>query len=563
MGFKAEEKCVFDLFTRKTYSIPRNQRRYVWQQRNWEELFEDIQYSIDNNKSSHFLGSFVLKDEGRHQGIPDYTIIDGQQRIITLTIFLGSILYWLRKEKMIDDFNGTKAYLFTQDDKGKETSLVKSNYHLSLEVIIDQIKDLDYETFHSMPLNRFLEKGCVNSQTDKSIILAFKYFIEKIEETVKLKNDINYLIDLRDAVENISFINIVSSSEEDSYTIFEILNARGTSLEDYELLKNYIMRYIQPEYNRDNAKKVWGEIEGLVNTNFKKFIKHYAIHKCKYKRRGESDYKAIQREYKKRDTQSLLFDLNKKAEIYRRIIEPQHYCKIDSVEYRVLLFFRKNRQEQLRPVLLSIIHHHMLGDINDKLYDNTLDFLYNFYVCFNIIGESNSNKLTNVINKYAHLIENEYKDDTLEKFILELKSKLPNKDVFKNAFKNVGYSKYRGFYEGANNKEKTQIVLEVLERYLNNGICVPNFTIEHVLDDSSSNEHGQIGNLIPLEENYNLNLNRKSFDQKRQKYLDSNYKTTRNFANRFTEECDFVPSNRTAFLADLFYDKILQLNKSI
>ncbi len=561
MGFKAEQKCVFDLFTRKTYSIPRNQRRYVWQQRNWEELFEDIQYSIDNNKSSHFLGSFVLKDEGRHQGIPDYTIIDGQQRIITLTIFLGSILYWLRKEKMIDDFNGTKAYLFTQDDKGKETSLVKSNYHLSLEVIIDQIKDLDDETFHSMPLNRFLEKGCVNSQTDKSIILAFKYFIEKIEETVKLKNDINYLIDLRDAVENISFINIVSSSEEDSYTIFEILNARGTSLEDYELLKNYIMRYIQPEYNRDNAKKVWGEIEGLVNTNFKKFIKHYAIHKCKYKRRGESDYKAIQREYKKRDTQSLLFDLNKKAEIYRRIIEPQHYCKIDSVEYRVLLFFRKNRQEQLRPVLLSIIHHHMLGDINDKLYDNTLDFLYNFYVCFNIIGESNSNKLTNVINKYAHLIENEYKDDTLEKFVLELKSKLPNKDVFKNAFKNVGYSKYRGFYEGANNKEKTQIVLEVLERYLNNGICVPNFTIEHVLDDSSSNEHGQIGNLIPLEENYNLNLNRKSFDQKRQKYLDSNYKTTRNFANRFTEECDFVPSNRTAFLADLFYDKILQLNK--
>lgn len=561
MGFKAEQKCVFDLFTRKTYSIPRNQRRYVWQQRNWEELFEDIQYSIDNNKSSHFLGSFVLKDEGRHQGIPDYTIIDGQQRIITLTIFLGSILYWLRKEKMIDDFNGTKAYLFTQDDKGKETSLVKSNYHLSLEVIIDQIKDLDDETFHSMPLNRFLEKGCVNSQTDKSIILAFKYFIEKIEETVKLKNDINYLIDLRDAVENISFINIVSSSEEDSYTIFEILNDRGTSLEDYELLKNYIMRYIQPEYNRDNAKKVWGEIEGLVNTNFKKFIKHYAIHKCKYKRRGESDYKAIQREYKKRDTQSLLFDLNKKAEIYRRIIEPQHYCKIDSVEYRVLLFFRKNRQEQLRPVLLSIIHHHMLGDINDKLYDNTLDFLYNFYVCFNIIGESNSNKLTNVINKYAHLIENEYKDDTLEKFILELKSKLPNKDVFKNAFKNVGYSKYRGFYEGANNKEKTQIVLEVLERYLNNGICVPNFTIEHVLDDSSSNEHGQIGNLIPLEENYNLNLNRKSFDQKRQKYLDSNYKTTRNFANRFTEECDFVPSNRTAFLADLFYDKILQLNK--
>lgn len=49
-------------------------------------------------------------------------------------------------------------------------------------------------------------------------------------------------------------VKIVSSSEEDSYTIFEILNARGQELAAHELLKNYIMRYIQPAERRDDAR---------------------------------------------------------------------------------------------------------------------------------------------------------------------------------------------------------------------------------------------------------------------------------------------------------------------
>lgn len=73
MAFNAEQKFIYDLFGRKTYGIPRNQRRYVWQERNWEELFEDISYSITSG-TSHFLGSFVLKDEGRQNGLPNFTI---------------------------------------------------------------------------------------------------------------------------------------------------------------------------------------------------------------------------------------------------------------------------------------------------------------------------------------------------------------------------------------------------------------------------------------------------------------------------------------------------------
>ena len=559
MAFNAEQKNIYELFNRKIYGIPRNQRRYVWQERNWGELFEDITYSITLD-TSHFLGSFVLKDEGRINGLPNFTIIDGQQRIITLTIFLGSILYWLRKKKMEDDFLGTKLYVFTQDDKASETTIVKSEYHSSLETIIKLIRDLDEHEFDNISVSKLLEKGSQNPKKDKNIISAFKYYITKIDESLKLNGDNNYLIKLRDSVVNVSYISIISTSEEDSYTIFEILNARGTELEDHELLKNYIMRYIQPEINRDKAKSIWTEMEMQLGNDFKKFIKHYCTHKCKYKTNGVSAYKTIQMHFKGRNTEELLNDLQKKAYYYSKLINPQENCKHETVEYRVFSFFRKKRQEQLRPVLLSIIHHHEIGDMEDKLYDDTLSFIYNFYLCYNIIGEENSNKLTNVVYKYAEQIENRYEDNLLVEFSHNLKEKLPNKTIFLNAFKNIGYSKFNSFYEGEKNKDKVQTVLEVLERYLNNGICMENFTIEHILNDSECKENGQIGNLIPLEANLNQNLKNKDYQLKIEKYSDSNYKTARDFSKRFNNSESFDSNKRTEYLANLFYDKILVLD---
>lgn len=559
MAFNAEQKKIYELFNRKTYGIPRNQRRYVWQERNWEELFEDITYSITSD-TSHFLGSFVLKDEGRINGLPNFTIIDGQQRIITLTIFLGSILYWLRKKKMEDDFLGTKLYVFTQDDKASETTIVKSEYHSSLESIIKLIRDMDEHEFENVSVSKLLEKGNQNPKKDKSIISAFKYYITKIDECLKMNGGNNYLIKLRDAVVNVSYISIISTSEEDSYTIFEILNARGTELEDHELLKNYIMRYIQPEINRDKAKSIWADMEMQLGNDFKKFIKHYCTHRCKYKTNGASAYKTIQMNFKGRNTEELLNDLQKKAFYYSKLINPQENCKHETVEYRVFSFFKRKRQEQLRPVLLSIIHHHEIGAIEDKLYDDTLNFIYNFYLCYNIIGEENSNKLTNVVYKYAEQIENKYEDNLLVEFSQNLKEKLPNETVFHNAFKNIGYSKFNSFYEGEKNKDKVQTVLEVLERYLNSGICMENFTIEHVLNDCECKENGQIGNLIPLEANLNQNLKNKDYQLKIEKYSDSNYKTARDFSKRFNKSESFDPNKRTEYLANLFYKKILVLN---
>ena len=65
MAFDAKDQTVGDLLNKVVFSIPRNQRRYVWDKENWEELYEDILFACKNERKAHFIGSIVLKDEGK------------------------------------------------------------------------------------------------------------------------------------------------------------------------------------------------------------------------------------------------------------------------------------------------------------------------------------------------------------------------------------------------------------------------------------------------------------------------------------------------------------------
>ena len=146
----------------------------------------------------------------------------------------------------------------------------------------------------------------------------------------------------------------------------------------------------------------------------------------------------------------------------------------------------------------------------------------------------------------------------IDQFIEELRKKLPTEDMFINSFKNVGWSHHASIYEGEKNKTRVQTVLEVLERYKNHGICIDDFTIEHILPDGESQSNGQIGNLIPLENFLNEKCKDKPLQEKISVYRQSAYFTARSFSTRFTEG-SFDPEKRTEYMAKEFYEKILKL----
>ena len=564
MSFEANNDFVYNLFSRRLYHIPRNQRKYVWQKQNWEDLYEDVQFVTnikDGNEHPHFLGSIVLKSEGRERGLQNFIIIDGQQRVITLTIFLACISFWLKYYDMVEDFEGTKQYIVAKDDKANDTIMVTSEFHKSLENTIHAILELDIDKSKTTSPIGLVDSSVLNRTRDGSIASAFKYYITRIKNSTDSVNDPqDYLVRMRDAIVGISYVSIISSTEEDSYTIFEILNARGLALEDHELLKNYIMRYIYPEERRDYAKEIWTEIETLLGVHIKKFIHHYAIHKYGYFK-DESDYNIIQRNNKANQTTDLLNDLKIKAEYYVKFINPRtgdENGNCSDIEYLVFSFFKKKRQEQMRSVLLSLIHCRVKDEISEENYNSILIFIYNFYICYKIIGEENSNKISNTVYKYAKKLENEYSFDLVKSFTDELRGKLPEEVTFLNAFNNVGWSHHGGFYDGEKNKDRVQTILEVFERHLS-GSCPEDLTIEHVFQDSESAENGKIGNLLPLESRLNKQCQGKDFAEKLAIYGRSNFKTTRNFSERYSKQ-DYKIDSRTDALGKKMYREVLKFN---
>lgn len=103
MSFEARQSTVGKLLNDAIYRIPRNQRMYVWNERNWGDLYQDINLVKKGVASTHFIGSIVLMEEADEDGLSVYTIIDGQQRIITLAILLASILYAFKRRGLSED----------------------------------------------------------------------------------------------------------------------------------------------------------------------------------------------------------------------------------------------------------------------------------------------------------------------------------------------------------------------------------------------------------------------------------------------------------------------------
>ena len=210
--------------------------------------------------------------------------------------------------------------------------------------------------------------------------------------------------------------------------------------------------------------------------------------------------------------------------------------------------------------MLSLIHQKEMEALSLEKYELTLKYIYNFFVCYTIIGEEKSNKLEDVVFKYARLIESNYSDDLLQKFADELKGKLPKYDWFLNAFKNIGWSKHYDLYKGEKNKQRVRIILEIIEEFVSQRDEIQEFTIEHMLPDADDISNSQIGNLIPLEEHLNKRCGTKPLIEKYCIYEESGYTSSRNIAKRYRAK-EFLVEERTIFMARLIYNNILELNQ--
>ena len=222
-------QSVFDKHT--VFEIPYYQRSYVWGEDNWSRFLEDMENVSD---SQYFIGSLILKQKPTTTGSKYSNIrvvIDGQQRLTTITIFFKVLSLMRGIPKIFSTF------MIDLSDESEEQEISIHHNHIDKE---------DFERIVNLQsledLNKYDEKG--NIITKSRLILLYDYFRKNIKPE-KLNTD--------KIKQNVHFVTIDLDSNENEQQIFDTINSLGVKLTTSELLKNYLF----DQYNEEKYNKYW------------------------------------------------------------------------------------------------------------------------------------------------------------------------------------------------------------------------------------------------------------------------------------------------------------------
>jgi hypothetical protein len=212
------------------FAVPKYQRSYAWEKNNILDLFHDVQHAIQNREKEYFLGSIVVATtEGDR---PE--VVDGQQRLATVTILLAAIrdFFALRGDGERAE-TITSTYLMTRDLRSRE---IVSKLRLN---------DRDHDFFMKRILAadpKERKRAAPSRASHRKIECAAKLAAEYVEAVAKPERDpTEVLLNLVEYFEKYVKVIVVSvPSFANAFTIFETLNDRGLDLAISDLLKNFL-----------------------------------------------------------------------------------------------------------------------------------------------------------------------------------------------------------------------------------------------------------------------------------------------------------------------------------
>lgn len=223
----------------KIYDIPRYQREYTWNQRDWANLYDDI----TQNDAGYFLGSFIVVNGtvDSKRDIIHYEVIDGQQRLTTLSLFLAAVYARIMEHKdsidddmMLDDIRPLRNRLILKSDKSKTRVIPQVQNH--------NLEDYRWILKEHIGLDAVMQKPKFLGLRKMS--KAFNYFYDRLGEDVEGRNGIECvrcLLDICRLVCSAVVVQITVDSHADAYTLFASLNNRGVPLSAVDLIKNMLL----------------------------------------------------------------------------------------------------------------------------------------------------------------------------------------------------------------------------------------------------------------------------------------------------------------------------------
>lgn len=509
--FKAEEKSIRNLFQEKiSYIIPSYQRPYSWGIDEIEKFCEDIFLSY-KDKDEYLLSSIILVE---HKKDKLYEVIDWQQRLTTISIFLSVLKSFLKDQENIEDINNR---ILNWSEIRVQRVQTDKTYHQDFQEVL---QNFDYEAFRELTKKRKYKKN--NYYQNALIIYDFLN-----SEVVKNTDFDDFYSDF--FIDKIYLIRVYTIQESKAMRLFEVLNSRWLPLRNADLIKNHIMEKIYESYDEETKRsevsafeELWKDIANKLDEfdeSMEDLFTYYVYMKLKENPKNNlfEEFKNIlKRDFSNEEKINIFIQEIKKfadtyLDLYSERKDIDTYRKIHSMAYL--------REGRFWKVILTTYCLKYWSEDIKTMVDTLFEFYYLNYIAwesvnpykqlsFNLIKDVAEGNLD--INKLKNDIETYYKkQNTLYRF----KSKLTN-EIYQERWAKVLFYLIEYFYY--KDKEDFEI-FEQNEKKIQ---------LEHIFPQNDKNREDVVSNDSELRELrntlWNLTL---LYQSKNVKCSNSDFKT--------------------------------------
>lgn len=518
----------------KSFVIPIYQRNYDWKKEHCKKLFEDIVALGEEEEDGerHFLGTIVSFCDNKNDE-KKVTIIDGQQRITTLSLLLLALRDSPKKDEKgkIDPNDLMDSLINKYSESEKESEKIK----------LKPVKN-DSEAFEKL-----FEKEEKNVP-DSKITNNYDYFKELIGDQALTHKEIH------EAIKRLRIVNIkLTPSDGKPQVIFESLNSTGLSLDDSDLIRNFILMDINFEEQKRFYWGYWRKIEENTKENNDFHVDDFVRDFLTYRNRNIPKKKEVYIEFKKfskknydEDTEGLLKELLKFSKYYEKI----RLLKEDDVEIKDLL--KKIKQLEVGvsyPFLLEVFYDYY--DKEDLKKEDVIEILKTIesFVFRRLMCGLPTNSLNKIFSDLGKQIKDNISHksnyvDILKRILIDKRGgqEFPKDQDFEDKIKtqDIYALKKTGKYllqnlENYENKEK----IDFNDNKISIEHVMPQKLTEKWKKDLGENSEAihekylnRIGNLTLT--GYNPEMKNRSFSEKRD--MENGFKESRLFLNKFISQ---------------------------
>ncbi|WP_454624848.1 DUF262 domain-containing protein [Bradyrhizobium cenepequi] len=510
------------------FTVPPHQRPYAWVEEQVNDLYRDINDAQKRKSEEYFLGTIVLAtaEDGR------LSIIDGQQRLVTVSILLAAIRDYFANEGQTERSHDIeREYLSKRDIRTQE-----STAHLYL---IPEDRDFFVKRAVRAPdhTDRAVQPGTPAQERIAKAIELAATFVKSLTATTQNPDDV--LLDLLEFIENKALlISVAVGDEANAYVIFEVLNDRGLDLSVADLLKNYVFR--QAGDRLSEAQKAWDSMATTITDvasepDVKVFIRQAWIAKNGLTREKQL-YDAIKRQVASKPkvveyAKSLAAD----AVVYAALRNPNHDLwkpyggsVIEALEVLDLVGVT-----QIRPLLLAVFNNFTAEEIK-----KALPMMVAWTVRFLICGSGGSGTLETYYAERAKEVTTK-KIKTAKQLYEAMRSVLPTDATFLDVFSTATVSKvnlakyYLRALEAQKNAKADELIVNPDTEKVNLEHVLPqtySAAWSHIPQDQHPDLVKRLGNLALMNKRMNVKAANSDFDTKKKLFAESNIGLTKELA---------------------------------